>query len=47
MRVRAKELRQMWKRKEEAYKARTKTTVGSVSEAKTAKPVRAAKKSED
>jgi hypothetical protein len=46
MRVRAKELRQMWKRKEEAYKARTKTT-GTGGEAKAAtKPARATKKSE-
>ena len=44
MRVRAKELRQMWKRKAEAYKARTKAETGA--DAKATKSVRVAKKSE-
>ncbi|MBB6050635.1 hypothetical protein HNQ39_002426 [Armatimonas rosea] len=47
MRIRAKELRQLWKRKEEVYKARTKTTPGTTVEAKAAKPARSAKKGEE
>lgn len=47
MRIRAKELRQLWKRKEEVYKARTKTAAPAPAEAKAAKPARAAKKSEE
>ena len=46
MRVRAKELRQMWKRKEEAYKALNTSTAGPGAEAKAAKPARTTKKSE-
>jgi hypothetical protein len=43
MQVRAKELRQMWKRKKEAHKAQAKAAAGAAGDSKS---VRAAKKSE-